>query len=75
MSDTPILQPGDIIHMTSGPAAENLIIDISETYERQGIRVEWSEWFGAGSPRIISIIRGKTPMDLMAAMSPPSPRR
>lgn len=70
----PILQPGDIIHMVSSLADEKLIKDISGTYERRGIKVEWTEWSGAGSPHIISIMRGKTPMDLMSAMMPPGPR-
>lgn len=71
MSDTPVLQYGDLIHiliesrMTSGE-----VLDIKKMYEDRGIKVAGITRISGGTFQIASIIRGKDPVGLMAQMQP-----
>lgn len=71
MSDTPVLQSGDLIHiLVEARMSADRISAIKEMYETRGIKVVGVTLISGGTFQIASIIRGKDPVGMMAKMQP-----
>lgn len=63
MSDVPVLQYGDVIHVLIGVSmSPSEISDIKDMYEIQGIKVAGITRISGGTFQIASIIKGKPPI-------------